>query len=227
MTTTANGSDIAMISKATQMLDRASTIDEIRQVENLAQCARDYAKAAGRGRDAVNSAARIALDARRKSGTVLIAMKERGELAERGRTQMSQRATFTLKDLNLTRSRSSCYQQEASVPKDAYENWVRRVIESDDRVLSAGGLRRVARKLAKSDEPDDAASTTAAAEQRVRRYIAKHWRQIGPAGRARLPALLKSLAIEYEAIVKDFGCECTLTLLPVDRKCRQAVNYEI
>ena len=72
---TANASGIALISKARRMLEEATTIDEIRDVQNLAQLACDYAKKAKLGRDAVNSATRHALDARRKVGDTLRAMK--------------------------------------------------------------------------------------------------------------------------------------------------------
>jgi hypothetical protein len=107
---------LAPISKAARMLAEATTLEEIRQVENLAQRARDYAKAAGLGRDASNSAARIMLDARRKTGETLATMKERGELATKENGGVSQAATplLTLTDLGLTRSQSSRYQQEAS-----------------------------------------------------------------------------------------------------------------
>ena len=50
------------------------------------------------------------------SGDTIRAMKERGELAERGdnqHTRTSQPAITTLSDLGLTRSQSSRYQQEA------------------------------------------------------------------------------------------------------------------
>jgi len=145
MTTDAKKSYIAEISKAERMLEKATTVEEIRHVENLAQRARDYAKAAGLGRDAVNRAGRLALDARRKTGATLKAMKERGELAEGRRNELSHRAIVTLDDLDLTPSDSSYYQLEASVPQNAYEEWVPRVTESHDGILTASGLRTLAR----------------------------------------------------------------------------------
>jgi len=89
MTAVADKSDIAVVSKMRRMLEKATTVEEIRHVENLAQRARDYAKAAGLGRDAVNRVGRLALDARRKTGATLRAMKERGELAEGRRKKLS------------------------------------------------------------------------------------------------------------------------------------------
>ena len=62
----AERSDVAPIPNIEKMLAKATTIGEIRSVENLAQRARDYAKAARMGRDAVNRAAR-SRDVRRSS----------------------------------------------------------------------------------------------------------------------------------------------------------------
>jgi hypothetical protein len=195
--TATTGSAIATISKAQRMLEKAATLDEILHVENLAQLARDYAKKARLGRESINVAARLALDARRKAGSTLKAMMERGELAKPGKSQMSQRATLTLEDLGLTRSQSSRYQQEASVPPEAYEAWVRRVIDSRDGVLSAYSLRALARQC-ESDEHDDPPLPFAKAENRIRRLIAKLSKQMDRDGRARLPELLKSLYREVE-----------------------------
>ena len=178
---------IATISKAERMLEKAATIDEIRHVEHLAQLARDYAKKARLGRESVNVAARLALDARRKAGNTLKEMMERGELAKPGKSKMSQRATFTLEDLGLTRNQSSRYQQEASVPQEAYEAWVRRVIDSHDGALSDYRLRALARQIGESDDPNDPPLPFARAESRIRRLVAKLSKQMDGNGRARLP----------------------------------------
>jgi hypothetical protein len=203
MTTTANGcgGGIAVRSKLQRMLEKATSLDEIRTVENLAQRARDYAKAAGLGRDSINSAARLALDARRKAGDTLNEMRKRGELAERGsnqHTRLSQPAMTTLEDLGFTPSQGSRYQQEASVPADVYAAWIQRVIASRDRVLTAGGLRALARQLGKSGGRDDPPLGFAAASSRIRRLVKKLWRQMGGDGRARLPKFLQSLSSQYE-----------------------------
>ncbi len=113
---TNHGSALAPLSRARKMLAEATTIEQILQVENLAQRAKEIAAAAGMGREACNSAAHIMLDARRKAGDSLRLMKERGELAEGRRPKLSQAAIVTLDSLDLTLSQSSRYQQEASVP---------------------------------------------------------------------------------------------------------------
>ena len=191
---TASNSGIAMISKVQRALERATTIEEIRNVENLAQRTREYAQAAGLGRDSVNTAACYALDARRKAGTTLMAMRERGELTERGEKQIYQHGIFTLKDLGLTGNQSSRYQQEASVPQDIYEQWMREVMASDDRMLSAAGLRALARQDGESPV------SLAAAERRVRRLLAKLWNRMSAKDRACLPDLLAPLSRQLKGI---------------------------
>jgi hypothetical protein len=216
-----NHSEIALISRAQRMLAEARSIDDVLHVENLAQRARDFAKEAGLGRDAVNACARHALDARRMAGAMLKEMKDRGELAERGRKakkrrpattnsemsqpatfefetsratpniEMSQPATFTLKALGVTRSRSSRYQQEASVPRAVFEAWAQRVLDSDDGMLTAGGLRALARR-----EPDFPLPLAKAAS-RLRKLLLKLQKEMGET-KAALPALLQSLASECE-----------------------------
>ena len=85
------------------------------------------------------SAKKVELDARRKAGETLVAMKERGELAENQHCR-SQNATSTLDDLGLTKSQSSRYHQEASIPEDVYAPWVADVLR-DERELTVAPSR--------------------------------------------------------------------------------------
>jgi N6-adenosine-specific RNA methylase IME4 len=144
------------------MLAEAKTLDEILHVENLAQRARDFAKAAGLGRTAWNQAAVVMLNARRKAGQTLIEMKHRGELAARGanpKKRKSQAGTITIDDLGLTKNQSSRYQKEAKVPQDVFDEWVQRHLDGDDD-LTASGLRRMAKQhQAASRQPADELAT--------------------------------------------------------------------
>lgn len=144
---------ITTIEKAARMLAEATTLEDILRVENLAQRARDYARAADWGREAQNTAAVICLDARRKAGETLAEMKERGELAERVGRNGSQAATH-LEDIGLTKSQSSRYQAEASVPQEAYREWVQSC-QTGDHDITATGLRKLAKQL-KATEPQEA-----------------------------------------------------------------------
>lgn len=155
-----NGNGLATLSKATRMLAEATTIQDIMAVENLAQRARDYAKAAGMGREATNNAAIIMLNAQRKAGETLIVMKARGELAD-GKPQPSQPGRVTLGDLEITYNRSSRYQQAASVPEAQYMEWIEAACESDTKELTSSGLRKLAKQGRRSwAEPQEAVEGT-------------------------------------------------------------------
>ena len=84
------------------------------------------------------------------------------------------------------------------MPADVYAAWIQRVTASRDRVLTAGGLRALARQLGKSPGRDDPPLPFAAASSRIRRLVKKLWRQMGGDGRACLPKFLKSLSSQYE-----------------------------
>jgi len=154
-------SSLSLISQAKRMLESATTFEEILKVENVAARARDYAKAAGAGREAANAATKVMLDARRRAGQELRSMKDRGELEHGGdRKSNSQAASLiSLADLGLTYSQSSRYQQEASVPDDVYEGWAQSTFDSDhETFLTATGLRKLAARQstpAETCEPAD------------------------------------------------------------------------
>lgn len=128
------------------MLAEARTIEEILHIENLAQRARDYAKAAGYGLQTANAANRIMLDARRKAGETLKVMKERGELAQRGNAKKLQPATFTLDDIGLNKFQARRYQLEAALPEEDYREWVQKTLDGGTEELTATRLRKLAKQ---------------------------------------------------------------------------------
>jgi hypothetical protein len=196
--TQSNNSALVPLRKAEKMLLEAKTIDEILHVENLAQRARDFAKAAGMGRDTWNAAARIMLDARRRAGDTLKLMKQRGELAERG-DATSQRGRSSLADLGLTYNQSSRYQKEASVPQEQFQQWVSRVIESEDGDLTAAGVRALSRQQCDSNR-DESEIVFSTAANRIRLVVEKLWELMGDDAKECLSPFLRTLADEYEGV---------------------------
>lgn len=155
-------SDLARLSEAAIMLAEARTLPDIRKVHNLADRAKDYAKAARLGIDAQNSAAAIALEAEAKAGELLRRMAEAGERATRrtanpsGVTQPRDtplgadlpRETrevtpppATLDDLGITDHESRTWQAVASVAPEVRQEYVTRAAERDAEVTRAGLLR--------------------------------------------------------------------------------------
>jgi hypothetical protein len=140
----------------------------------------------------------IALDARRKVGETLKAMKEWGELAE-GKPKPSQAGRVTLSDIGLTYNQSSRYQMEASVPDDIYQDWVDRVCKSDDGELHASGVRSLARQISEpiENKPELKLSFVIAAGK-VRQVVENVWKALNADSRRSLLILLAELAKEYE-----------------------------
>jgi hypothetical protein len=105
-----------------------------------------------------------------------------------------------LRDLGLTANQSSRYQEEASVPPDVYEAWIASVMETADRVLSAEGLRRLARRCKESGARQVPPLPFAEAETRLRRLVARLWKELGVEGDGRtfLLELLRTLSREYK-----------------------------
>jgi hypothetical protein len=131
------------------MLAEARSLDDIRQVHNLAQRAQDYAKAARLGLDAQNSAAAIALEAEAKAGDLLTRMRATGERATpqtanpTGKTLPSAtREAPTLADLGVTENESRVWQAVSQVPAEDRAAYVADAQEREQEVTRAGLLRQ-------------------------------------------------------------------------------------
>ncbi len=217
MTVTANRSEIAAISRIQVMLSDAATVEDIRNVENLAQLAWDFAKKAEHGRQATLLCARVVLDARRKVRDTLKLMRQRGELVDGRRRKQAPSAkrshaatVCSLRDLGLIKSQSSLYQKEGGVPPADYEAWVVRVSSTREDNLTPTGLRRLADRLEESGKPEDSRDPFAKVEGKIRRLIKKSERGLDGIGRARLSKLLESLsrglaAVGYSGVCMPFA----------------------
>ena len=203
---------LVALTKARKMLAEAKTIEQILAVENLAQRARDFAKAAGLGRLAVNAAVRIMLDCRRKAGDTTEAMRARGELAGQGRPKKRNPAEtfFTVDDIGLTKKQAARYVQEASVPEDAYALWWEEVDGNDDIHASAAGLRTRWRQLGSEKNAQTSGSVLDSPEtangdmplqmaiDQIRKTVFSAWEKCSACARVALPNVLRSIADELE-----------------------------
>src|SRR5262245_59806536 len=132
---------LELISQARQALAEARTLPDIRRVMEAASVATDAAQRAARlfnaerraaevvaaATAAANDAAAVRIEAQARAGELLKQMVGRGERVERGRPgKTSHAATFidsggerrSLRDLGVSRSESSRWQQVADVPED-------------------------------------------------------------------------------------------------------------
>lgn len=121
---------LVKLSAATRALAEARTVDEVKQIMDLAEAARVYAKRANLGLEAQNYAAEIHLDGARKAGE-LLARLERGAPnpggenqykmvpSNVGRNHTEYRAV--LDETGTTRQDANRWQQIASLPQELYD----------------------------------------------------------------------------------------------------------
>ena len=138
--------ELARISKVRQELERATSVEEVKDIRNLAEAAREYAKQVGLGLEAQNECAEIKIRAERKGGLLLKEM----ELNKGGRPSQNYSHDVTgfpsLNDIGVGRMQSSRWQLEASLPDDIFEEYITEVKSKPDELTSAGVIR-LARKL--------------------------------------------------------------------------------
>lgn len=130
---------LAAISKAKTMLARATSMDDILNIRDQAEAFRAYAKAAGKGFEAMNAAAEIKLMAERKAGAVLAGMElDKGAATERGNSMLPR-----LDDLGISKMQSSRWQREAEIPEDVFAAHVARCNDDGIELTQAGVLALV------------------------------------------------------------------------------------
>jgi N6-adenosine-specific RNA methylase IME4 len=130
------------VTEAKRLLAKATDLDDVLNIRDQAEAARVYCKAAGAGLEAQNLAAEVKIRAERKAGECLAAMDGKGG---HGGSRKSS-CTMKLEDLGITKTQSSRWQQEASVPEEQFEEWVADTKDTAKELTSAG-LQRLGRTI--------------------------------------------------------------------------------
>ena len=107
-------SQLVQLQKAYVLLEQAKTVDDIRQVRDMAEAVRHYAKVSSQGLDVINEASRVKLLAERKGGQLLKEMRDQGQLRVRGGDQHAKShdgTLLSLSDLGLSKNQSSRWQR--------------------------------------------------------------------------------------------------------------------
>lgn len=133
---------IEQLARAERMLAAVASVEEAANVADFAAAARDYAKRAKLGADAVNHATVIRVRAERRMAELVDEGQARGEIAERGRPEKLPDANVihaptTLRDLNITPRALHEARKLTKVPEQ-------RIIEAANEASSRG--REVSRK---------------------------------------------------------------------------------
>lgn len=131
---------LSFLLQAKQYLAQAFDFSDIRSIRDKAEAIRQYAKAQGEGLAIQNKAAEVKIRAERRAGELL------SDAVSAGNPQLSQSGTIALKDVGISRNQSSRWQQEASVPDERFEQYVKEMNESA-RELTSSGLQSLAKSI--------------------------------------------------------------------------------
>lgn len=118
---------LTIMSRATELLAQADTIQKTKELKTLALTAADYAKRKGLGDEAIKHARNFAMDAARKMGQMLLATKRAKGVRLKGKdiggpvAVPPNKQVPTLKDLGISKNESSEAQKLAKLPEPVYE----------------------------------------------------------------------------------------------------------
>jgi len=132
--------ELALLDRAAQMLAQATTAEDLKEVRDVAESARIYAKAAKLGLDLHNRAAELKLRAERKTGSYLAQL----HLSGGDRRSKRHGASLKLETLGITKDQSKRWQLAATVPEAEFERYVQSANKLG-KELTAAGLLRIAR----------------------------------------------------------------------------------
>ena len=142
-------SDTALIQfdRARVALEKASTIDEVKDVRDQAEALRLYYRQTTEGLEMQNQCAAIKLRAERKAGEMLADNPE----IQRGGSKFRD---GTLEKLGVEKKQSHRWQKVADIPEKEFEDYIEDTIASDGELTTAGLLRRpdAALRVSESNE---------------------------------------------------------------------------
>ncbi len=145
MTTNANA--LAKLDHATQLLSEAKTLNEVKNIMDIAEAARVYARAAKLGIEAANHASEVKLRAERKAGDLLKQL-ERGQgngnqftaSFQDGIKQLSEYREV-LDEQEIPTTTAHRWQTIAAIPEEKFEQHIAEVIGTHGELTTAGLLK--------------------------------------------------------------------------------------
>lgn len=135
---------LAKLSAATTALEQAKSLDEVKQIINIAEAAKVYVRAAKLGLEAANHAAEIKLRAERKAGEMLKQL----ERAPEGRPQKLNQPEIVseyrtvLTESNTAPTTAHRYETVAAMPEEVFEQHIAEVKNAEVELTSASILRK-------------------------------------------------------------------------------------
>ena len=135
---------LAKLDRATNMLAEAKTLDEIKNIMDVAEAARTYARAAKLGLEAYNHAAEVKVRAERKAGEFLkrLERKPEGRPSKLFHNGIVSEYSDVLKENAIPTTSAHRWQQLADMPELVFEkhlNCVPQTVRAE-RIHFAKGL---------------------------------------------------------------------------------------
>jgi len=119
-----------LLDEARQALERAATVDEVKDIRDKAEALRLYTRQAGLGLEMQNRCAEIKLRAERRAGEILDADPDLGP----GKTAR-------LAVLGLNAQQSSRWQRIAQVPEPTFERYIADALEHHKEITTSAALK--------------------------------------------------------------------------------------
>jgi len=140
-----SSSALSLLSQARMALEKAATIDVVKEIRDQAEALRIYAKQAQQSFEMQNHCAEIKIRAERKAGLMLLEQdKNKGAAAPAEERDGIPR----LRELGISYSQSSRWQSMAGIPEETFEIHLDRLKEANQEITNAIFLK-LAAKLAK------------------------------------------------------------------------------
>lgn len=146
---------LARLSAATAALAQAKTLDEVKQIIDIAEAARTYARAAKLGLEAANHAAEVKLRAERKAGELLQQLERapgaRTDIQPSNSVLQGSEYSAVLEESDINRMTAHRWQTVATVPDEVFEEHVA-TVQQEQRELTSAGLLRLAGEIKQAAE---------------------------------------------------------------------------
>lgn len=141
---------LAMLDRAYLAIEKAQSLDQLKEIRDQAEAARHYVKAAKLTTAMANRCAEIRIRAERKAGEML-----RSTIRDplQGRPEKGSHIA-TLSDLDISKTQSSRWQKIANIPEGVIEQYFAE-LENEERELTAVGLAQFAARQNKPDGVDN------------------------------------------------------------------------
>jgi len=144
--------ELVKLNKARQALIEAKTLDEIREIRDVAKAVKAYAIAKGLGVEMKNEASEIEIRAIREMGKLIEHGQRKGEIAtqsEHGKGIQSSVTTEntrkTLPEIGVTRKESSTSKNLASISDEIFEEKLQKIINEKEPLTKTSLLRSIAK----------------------------------------------------------------------------------